>query len=430
MALAAGVDLPLPAVREQVAGAIDVVVHVERGRGGRRRVAAVAEVVDDPTARSRTRLLADARHVLAEPHRPPRRPGGDLAAGADSLGAARAPGTRRRAGGCDAPDPATRDGTAVHEPPGLRARAGRTCPVPPHRSTDRRGGIVSGLDDLIAVVTAVAAVLAGRTAYVGHRARRRLAAAVAGRTNGHASGRIPGTNPDVGGRDDSEGRGNGSSPGRLGERSNARAGHDPSRLGGTAPDERDPDRYRVGHVDDTSEAHRPRPDGDAGGHERAERRNGRRHDGWSAASWVDAATAGGGRGAAASDDDHPMDGASSGGPSHRKNGSTSDGRRMDGPPLGGSPTGGFLTGDVAAGWRSPAGVAGIVLGACAVALVAGVGVVLAGLVVAAVGAVGRAGAGPGGRAQPAAGAAAPGSRPAGQRVARRCLGAGRARRRR
>jgi len=74
MALAAAVDLPLPAVREQVAGAIDVVVHVERGRGGRRRVAAVAEVLDDPAARTRTRLLADDRRVVAKPHRPSRNP--------------------------------------------------------------------------------------------------------------------------------------------------------------------------------------------------------------------------------------------------------------------------------------------------------------------------------------------------------------------
>ena len=45
LALMAGVGLPHAAVREQVAGAIDVVVHQERGRDGLRRVTGVAEVV-------------------------------------------------------------------------------------------------------------------------------------------------------------------------------------------------------------------------------------------------------------------------------------------------------------------------------------------------------------------------------------------------
>jgi len=44
LALMAGVGLPHDAVREQVAGAIDLVVHQARGRDGRRRVEAVAEV--------------------------------------------------------------------------------------------------------------------------------------------------------------------------------------------------------------------------------------------------------------------------------------------------------------------------------------------------------------------------------------------------
>jgi pilus assembly protein CpaF len=45
LALMAGVGLPHTAVREQVAGAIDLVVHQARGRDGRRRVESVAEVV-------------------------------------------------------------------------------------------------------------------------------------------------------------------------------------------------------------------------------------------------------------------------------------------------------------------------------------------------------------------------------------------------
>jgi pilus assembly protein CpaF len=45
LALMADVALPLAAVREQVAGAIDVVVHQRRDRDGERRVTAVGEVV-------------------------------------------------------------------------------------------------------------------------------------------------------------------------------------------------------------------------------------------------------------------------------------------------------------------------------------------------------------------------------------------------
>jgi pilus assembly protein CpaF len=44
MALLGGVDLPLDAIRAQILGALDLVVHVVRAEGGRRRVACVAEV--------------------------------------------------------------------------------------------------------------------------------------------------------------------------------------------------------------------------------------------------------------------------------------------------------------------------------------------------------------------------------------------------
>jgi pilus assembly protein CpaF len=44
LALMAGVGLPHDAVREQVAGALDLVVHQARGRDGRRRVESVASV--------------------------------------------------------------------------------------------------------------------------------------------------------------------------------------------------------------------------------------------------------------------------------------------------------------------------------------------------------------------------------------------------
>ncbi|MHB0878944.1 MAG: CpaF family protein [Anaerolineae bacterium] len=44
MVLMAGMELPLKAIREQIASAIDLIVHQERMRDGSRRVAAIAEV--------------------------------------------------------------------------------------------------------------------------------------------------------------------------------------------------------------------------------------------------------------------------------------------------------------------------------------------------------------------------------------------------
>jgi len=44
LVLMAGVDLPSRAIREQVVSALDLLVHVERGQDGRRRVTHVAEV--------------------------------------------------------------------------------------------------------------------------------------------------------------------------------------------------------------------------------------------------------------------------------------------------------------------------------------------------------------------------------------------------
>jgi len=71
LVLMADVGLPLPAIRAQVGRAIDVVVHVERHRSGR-RIASVAEVHegDDPSAS--VRLLADGSRVVAAPSRPMR----------------------------------------------------------------------------------------------------------------------------------------------------------------------------------------------------------------------------------------------------------------------------------------------------------------------------------------------------------------------
>jgi pilus assembly protein CpaF len=45
MVLMAGIDLPIRAVREQVASAIDLVVHQARLRDGTRRITQITEVV-------------------------------------------------------------------------------------------------------------------------------------------------------------------------------------------------------------------------------------------------------------------------------------------------------------------------------------------------------------------------------------------------
>ncbi|MCU1463096.1 MAG: Flp pilus assembly protein ATPase CpaF [Acidimicrobiales bacterium] len=73
MVLSGHVALPLAAVREQIASAIDLVVQVARAGGGRRVVREVAEVLPDPAGGLvRTRRLAGADGVGASPRRPPR----------------------------------------------------------------------------------------------------------------------------------------------------------------------------------------------------------------------------------------------------------------------------------------------------------------------------------------------------------------------
>jgi pilus assembly protein CpaF len=69
-----GADLPLRAVREQIASAVDLVVQIARRADGSRRVVAVAEVAPDPDATVRTTPLAAGPEVLASPSRPPRAP--------------------------------------------------------------------------------------------------------------------------------------------------------------------------------------------------------------------------------------------------------------------------------------------------------------------------------------------------------------------
>jgi pilus assembly protein CpaF len=70
MVLLADVGLPLAAVREQLASAVDLVVQVVRTSGGARRVVAVGEVVSS-SARDRALVVGD--EVVAAPQRPARR---------------------------------------------------------------------------------------------------------------------------------------------------------------------------------------------------------------------------------------------------------------------------------------------------------------------------------------------------------------------
>jgi pilus assembly protein CpaF len=83
LALLAGVALPLPAVRSQIASAIDAIVQVERGSKGRRVVTAVAEVDESRTSRAprvRPLLARCGEQIVAVevPRRAPRRHATDL----------------------------------------------------------------------------------------------------------------------------------------------------------------------------------------------------------------------------------------------------------------------------------------------------------------------------------------------------------------
>lgn len=71
LVLLAATGLPAGAVREHVAAAIDLVVHVARGPGGDRRVVEVLELAR-PTADGHVgapRPLVEGGHVVGEPHR-------------------------------------------------------------------------------------------------------------------------------------------------------------------------------------------------------------------------------------------------------------------------------------------------------------------------------------------------------------------------
>jgi pilus assembly protein CpaF len=75
MSLMSGVDLPLAAVREQIASAVDLLVQVARLDGGSRRVVAVAEVHGDASDPRRVRHLAEHDVLTGSPTRAARRPG-------------------------------------------------------------------------------------------------------------------------------------------------------------------------------------------------------------------------------------------------------------------------------------------------------------------------------------------------------------------
>ena len=75
MVLLAEAGLPIEAVRDQLASAVDLIVQVARsGDGAGRQIVAVAEVVDvaqgGQIGSSRTRRLATAAGVIADPQRP------------------------------------------------------------------------------------------------------------------------------------------------------------------------------------------------------------------------------------------------------------------------------------------------------------------------------------------------------------------------
>jgi len=77
MMVLTGADLPLAAVREQIASAVDLVVQVARGPGGTRGIVSVAEVVPDGAPGRRVRPVATHDDVLAALARPARAPGRD-----------------------------------------------------------------------------------------------------------------------------------------------------------------------------------------------------------------------------------------------------------------------------------------------------------------------------------------------------------------
>ena len=73
LCLMAGAELPLGAVREQLVGAVDLVVHVARRADGTRAIVAVAEVAESAAEPQRARALVRDGCLVAQPLRRPRR---------------------------------------------------------------------------------------------------------------------------------------------------------------------------------------------------------------------------------------------------------------------------------------------------------------------------------------------------------------------
>jgi pilus assembly protein CpaF len=101
MALTSATGLPLAAVREQVLGAIDLLVHVVRGAGGARHVSEVAEVVPGPTGSVSIRRLAIGPRFVETPTRAARRAGATWGQ-ADRAGGAGSPGDEISPGAAEA----------------------------------------------------------------------------------------------------------------------------------------------------------------------------------------------------------------------------------------------------------------------------------------------------------------------------------------
>jgi len=74
MVLSAALALPHGAVRELARAALDIVVQVERGPGGSRRIIEVVEVLDRDEGPTQVRLLAGRDGIVEVPRRPVRRP--------------------------------------------------------------------------------------------------------------------------------------------------------------------------------------------------------------------------------------------------------------------------------------------------------------------------------------------------------------------
>ena len=75
MVLSAGLDLPMPAVRDQLSSSLDLIVQVARTGAGGRSIVSVAEVTDALPDAPRVRPLAGPDGLYDLPLRPPRAPG-------------------------------------------------------------------------------------------------------------------------------------------------------------------------------------------------------------------------------------------------------------------------------------------------------------------------------------------------------------------